>query len=53
MLLALSCNKIDGAKTVDLARLSTDYEAKDGETLTGILDGKVGPVSESPFVYKP
>ena len=53
LLLVLSCNKMDGVKTVDLAKLSADYEAKDGETLTGILDGKEGPVSESPFVYNP
>ena len=39
LLLALSCNKMDGVKTVDLARLSADYEAKDGDILTGILDG--------------
>ncbi|MBO4433874.1 MAG: hypothetical protein J5769_00285 [Bacteroidales bacterium] len=41
LLLVLSCNKMDGVKTVDvdLAKLSADYEAKDGETLTGILDG--------------
>ena len=69
VLLVLSCNKIDGEKTVDLAKLSADYEAKDGETLTGIMDGnykitiadgatvtvggKEGPISESPFTYKP
>ena len=39
LLMALSCNKMDGVKTVDLAKLSADYEAKDGETLTGIMDG--------------
>ena len=40
VLLALSCSKIaDILLTVDLARLSADYEARDGETLTGILDG--------------
>lgn len=53
MLLVLSCDKMADVKTVDLAKLSADYEAKDGETLTGILGGKEGPVSESPFVYKP
>ncbi|MBR5924012.1 MAG: hypothetical protein IKZ60_01000 [Bacteroidales bacterium] len=39
VLLVLSCGKIDGVKTVDLAKLSADYEAKDGDILTGILDG--------------
>ena len=39
MLLVLSCEKMADVKTVDLAKLSADYEAKDGETLTGILDG--------------
>ena len=39
LLLVLSCNKMDGVKTVDLAKLSADYEAKDGDILTGILDG--------------
>ena len=39
LLLALSCSKIAGVKTVDLAFLSADYEARDGETLTGILSG--------------
>ena len=61
MLLALSCTKTGEVKTLNLASLMTDYEARDGETLTGIMDGnykitvggKVGPVSESPFVYKP
>ena len=38
VLLVLSCNKTDGVKAVDLAKLSADYEARDGETLTGILD---------------
>ena len=38
-LLVLSCEKMADVKTVDLAKLSADYEAKDGETLTGILDG--------------
>jgi hypothetical protein len=61
MLMALSCSKMADVPVVDLARLTADYEARDGETLTGIMDGnykitiggKVGPVSESPFVYKP
>ena len=61
MLLALSCSKMPDVPVVDLAKLTADYEARDGETLTGILGGnykitiggKVGPVSESPFVYKP
>ena len=39
MLLALSCCEIDIFKTVDLASLSADYEAQDGEMLTGILSG--------------
>ena len=39
VLLALSCSKIAEVKTVDLASLSADYEARDGETLTGILSG--------------
>ena len=39
MLLALSCNKTADTMIVDLARLSADYEAKDGDVLSGILDG--------------
>ena len=40
VLLALSCSKIaDILLTVDLAKLSADYEAKDGDVLSGILDG--------------
>ena len=39
LLLVLSCSKIDAVKIVDLATLSTDYEARDGEILTGILSG--------------
>ncbi|MBR5925218.1 MAG: hypothetical protein IKZ60_07110 [Bacteroidales bacterium] len=38
-LFTLSCDKIDGAKTVDLALISADYEARDGERLSGILSG--------------
>ena len=39
MLPALSCNKESAVKVVDLAKLTADYEAKDGETLSGILGG--------------
>lgn len=39
MLPALSCNKESSVKVVDLASLTADYEAKDGETLSGILGG--------------
>ena len=39
MLPALSCNKESAVKVVDLASLTADYEAKDGETLSGILGG--------------
>lgn len=39
MLPALSCNKESTVKVVDLASLTADYEAKDGETLSGILGG--------------
>lgn len=39
ILLALSCRKDVIDKVVNLASLSADYEAKDGETLTGILGG--------------
>ena len=39
MLLALSCTKTGEVKTLNLASLMTDYEARDGETLTGIMDG--------------
>jgi len=39
MLPALSCNKESAVKVVDLALLTADYEAKDGETLSGILGG--------------
>ena len=39
MLLALSCCEIDIFKTVDLAALTADYEAQDGDVLTGIMDG--------------
>ena len=39
VLLVLACEKMADVKTVDLAKLSADYKAKDGETLTGILDG--------------
>lgn len=31
------------AKVVDLSKLTADYEAQDGETLTGTLDGKAQP----------
>ena len=40
MLPALSCNKESAVKVVDLASLTADYEAKDGETLSGILGGR-------------
>ena len=60
VLLALSCNKMADVKIVDLATLSADYETKDGDVLTGILDGNYkitvadgATVSESQFVYKP
>ena len=39
LFLALSCNKESAVKVVDLASLTADYEAKDGETLSGILGG--------------
>ena len=39
MLLALSCCEIEILKIVDLAALTADYEAKDGDMLTGIMDG--------------
>ena len=39
MLPALSWNKESAVKVVDLAKLTADYEAKDGETLSGILGG--------------
>ena len=39
LLLVLSCNKMADVKTVDLAKLSADYEAMDGDVLSGILDG--------------
>lgn len=39
MLLALSCSKMADVPVVDLAKLTADYEARDGETLTGIMDG--------------
>ena len=39
VLLALSCCEIDIFKTVDLASLSADYEARDGDMLTGIMNG--------------
>ena len=39
MLLALSCSKMPDVPVVDLAKLTADYEARDGETLTGILGG--------------
>ena len=38
-LLVLSCEKMADVKTVDLAKLLADYKAKDGDILTGILDG--------------
>ena len=38
-LFTLSCDKIDRAEMVDLALISADYEARDGETLSGILSG--------------
>lgn len=37
ILIMLSCSKVSDTMIVDLARLSADYEVKDGETLTGIL----------------
>ena len=39
MLLVLSCSKMDDVKTVNLATISADCEARDGEILSGILDG--------------
>jgi len=51
VLLVLACGKIDGVKTVDLANLSADYTAKDGETLTGILDGNSIPIWLFGFIY--
>lgn len=39
VLCLLSCEKIAETRVVDLARLTGDYEVRDGETLTGILDG--------------
>ena len=39
MLSALSCSEEITVKVVDLAKLTADYEAKDGETLSGILGG--------------
>lgn len=39
MLLALSCSKMADVPVVDLAKLTANYEARDGETLTGIMDG--------------
>ena len=39
LFLALSCSKESAVKVVDLASLTADYEAKDGETLSGILGG--------------
>ena len=39
VLLVLACEKMAEVKTVDLAKLSADYKAKDGDILTGILDG--------------
>jgi len=39
MLLMLSCGKMPDVPVVDLAKLTADYEARDGETLTGIMDG--------------
>lgn len=39
VLLVLSCNKMDKLKVVDLAQLTADYVAQDGEVLTGILGG--------------
>ena len=39
VLLALSCCEIEVVNTVDLAKLSADYESRDGDRLTGIMDG--------------
>lgn len=39
VLMALSCNKMADVRTVDLATLSADYEAKNGDLLSGIING--------------
>ncbi|MBO4842788.1 MAG: hypothetical protein J5478_05390 [Bacteroidales bacterium] len=39
VLLALSCCEIEVVKIVDLATLTADYEAQDGDMLTGIISG--------------